>query len=282
MNDMKVSFIGLGIMGLPMAKNVAMKYDVVGYDLVKKETPFPFASSYEECVKDASIIISMVPKNEHMLSLFREIKPYLRKGQIWIDMSTISPETNRLVAKQVEELGVDLLDCPVVKSQPAAIKGELGIYVGGEKSVYEKIKPILSCMGKNIIYMGGHGAGLEMKILHNALVGEIQNGVNEILGLAKTLGLDLSEVVTALGYGGAQCFYLDTKAKNIISNEYPTAFSVGNMNKDVHFAWEMAKKANKDCTALHRVVEVYEEAMKEGLEREDFSASFKIVNKEAL
>ncbi len=275
---MRIAFIGLGIMGMPMANNVAKEYPLLGYDVIKKDTPFPFASSYKECADFADVIISMVPKNEHMLSLFSELKPHFRKGQIWIDMSTISPSTNQKVAKELEGTGVEILDCPVVKSQPAAVKGELGIYVGGKKEIYENIKPVLSCMGKNIIYMGGHGAGLQMKILHNGLVGEIQNGVNEILGLAKALGLNQEEVVTALGYGGAQCFYLDTKAKNIISNTYPTAFSVENMNKDVHFAREMANDAGKECPALTRVVSIYEEAMKEGLAKEDFSASYKIVN----
>ncbi len=277
---MKVAFIGLGIMGMPMANNVSKKYDLIGYDVIKKETPFPFASSYKECVDFADVIISMVPKNEHMLSLYKEIKPFLRKGQIWIDMSTISPSTNQTVAKDLEGTGVEILDCPVVKSQPAAIKGELGIYVGGKKEVYEAVKEILSCMGKNIIFMGDHGAGLQMKILHNALVGEIQNGVNEILGLAKKLGLNQEEVVEAFGYGGASCFYLDTKAKNIITNTYPTAFSVENMNKDVHFAKEIASEINKDCPSLNRVVEVYEKAMEKGLAKEDFSASYKIVNEE--
>jgi 3-hydroxyisobutyrate dehydrogenase-like beta-hydroxyacid dehydrogenase len=277
---MKVAFIGLGIMGMPMATNVAKKYDLIGYDVIKKETPFHFASSYKECADFADVIISMVPKNEHMLSLFSELKPHFKKGQIWIDMSTISPATNRKVAKELEGSGVEILDCPVVKSQPAAVKGELGIYAGGDKEVYEKVKPILSCMGANIIYMGGHGAGLEMKIIHNALVGEIQNGVNEILGLAKKVGLKQEEVVTALGYGGAQCFYLDTKAKNIISNTYPTAFSVENMNKDVHFAREMADEAGANCPVLSRVNEIYEKAMEKGYGKEDFSASYKIVNGE--
>lgn len=247
---MKVAFIGLGIMGMPMATNVSKKYDLIGFDIIKKETPFKFASSYKECVDFADVIISMVPKNEHMLGLYKEIKPYLRKGQIWIDMSTISPSTNVSVSEDLLGTGIELLDCPVVKSQPAAVKGELGIYVGGNKETYLKVHDILACMGKNIIYMGNHGAGLQMKILHNALVGEIQNGVNEILGLAQTLNLNLEDVVTAFSYGGASNFYLDTKAKNIISNTYPTAFSVGNMNKDVHFAREMALDANKECPSL--------------------------------
>lgn len=277
---MKVAFIGLGIMGMPMATNISKKYDLIGFDIFKKETPFKFASSYKECVDFADVIISMVPNNDNMLELFKEIKPYLRKGQIWIDMSTISPATNVKVAKELEGTGISLLDCPVVKSQPAAVKGELGIYVGGEKEVYEKVRPILECMGKNIIYMGDHGSGLQMKILHNALVGEIQNGVNEILGLAKKLGLDQKEVVEAFNYGGASCFYLDTKSNNIITNTYPTAFSVANMNKDIHFAKEMASEVNADCYCLNHVVEIYEKAMEKGLAKEDFSASYKIVNED--
>ena len=279
---MKVAFIGLGIMGMPMATNVAKKFDLIGYDIFKKETPFPFASSYQECCEFADVIISMVPKNEHMIALYDELIKYLKPGQICIDMSTIYPDVNVEVSKKLEAKGIELLDCPVVKSQPAAVKGELGIYVGGKMEVYEKVKPILDCMGNHIIYMGDHGKGLLMKILHNGLVGEIQNGVNEILGLAEKSGLDFSDVVTALGYGGAQCFYLDTKAKNIQNNEYPTAFSVENMNKDVHFAAEVAKKEGKACPSLMNVVSVYEDCMNEGFAKEDFSASYKAVNKERL
>lgn len=274
---MNIAFIGLGIMGMPMATNVAKKYDLIGYDVVQKETPFPFASSYEECAK-RDIIISMVPKNEHFVSLVASMKPYLHEGQIWIDMSTISPEVSREKAKELAPLGVILMDCPVVKSQPAAVKGELGIYVGGDLDIFAKIRPILECMGKNIIYMGLNGSGLLMKILHNGLVGEIQNGVNEILGLAEACGLSLGDVVTALGYGGAQCFYLDTKAQNIRNRTFPTAFSVENMNKDVHFAAEVADQVGKEVPGLRNVVKVYEKAMEKGYAKEDFSASFKAVN----
>lgn len=275
---MKVAFIGLGIMGMPMATNIAKQYDLIGYDIVKKETPFPFASSYKEAVEGRDVIISMVPKSEHALALYNELSKYLKPGQICIDMSTISVEASRKIAAKLEDLGVEMLDCPVVKSQPAAVKGELGIYVGGKEEVYEKVKPILSCMGKNIIHIGGHGDGALMKILHNCLVGEIQNGVNEVLGLAESCGLDLNKVVTAFSYGGAQNFYMDGKAKNIMAREYPTAFSVANMNKDVHFAREIADAKGKEMPALTRVVKVYEKAMEEGREKEDFSATYDIVN----
>ena len=277
--NMKIAFIGLGIMGLPMATNVAKNYELIGFDIVKKETSFPFASSYKECADFADVIISMVPKNEHFISLVKEMKPLLRKGQIWIDMSTIAPQVSVEMKKELEDVGVKLCDTPVVKSQPAAVKGELGIYFGGSEELYLKVKPILLCMGKNVIRMGENGKGLEMKIIHNALVGQIQNGVNEILGLADKIGLDLHDVVTALGYGGAQCFYLDTKSNNIINHNYPTAFSVENMNKDVHFAVEIANNYDSAVPSLHNVVKVYEGAMEMGLAKSDFSATYEVVNK---
>ncbi len=276
---MKIAFIGLGIMGLPMATNVSKQYELIGYDIVKKETPFPFAASYKECGEFADVIISMVPKNEHFISLVNEMSPYLREGQIWIDMSTIAPQVAVEQKHVLLAKGVRLCDAPVVKSQPAAVKGELGIYFGGDEDLFEIVKPILSCMGKNIIRMGNNGAGLKMKIIHNALVGQIQNGVNEILGLAEKIDLNLQDVVTALSYGGAQCFYLDTKANNIMNHNYPTAFSVENMNKDVHFAREIADYVHAEVPSLRNVVRVYEKAMEEGLGKNDFSNTYEVVNK---
>jgi 3-hydroxyisobutyrate dehydrogenase-like beta-hydroxyacid dehydrogenase len=102
---MKIAFIGLGIMGLRWPRNVAKKYPLIGYDVVAKETPFPFADSYEECVRFADVIISMVPKNEHMIALYAELKKYLRPGQICIDMSTIFPGVSQQVAKELAPLG---------------------------------------------------------------------------------------------------------------------------------------------------------------------------------
>ena len=277
---MRVGFIGLGIMGMPMATNIAKKYPLVGFDVFKKETPFPFLSSIEEVVDNSDVVVSMVPKSENVLEVFEHIYPRVRKGQIFIEMSTISPKVSSEVAAKIEQLGADMLDCPVVKSQPAAVSGTLGIYVGGKPEVYEKVKEILLCMGCNIIHMGGHGQGLVMKILHNALVGQIQNGVNEVMSTASKLGLNLNDVVTAISYGGGQNFYMDGKAKNIINGEFPTAFSVANMYKDAHLTLDLLKDNNLSYPGFVNTARVYDEAMEMGLGKEDFSATYKVVNKE--
>ena len=277
---MRVGFIGLGIMGMPMATNISKKYPLKGYDVVAKEAPFALANSIEELVKESDVVVSMVPKSEHVLEVYSHVYPLVRPGQIFIDMSTISPSVSQKVASEIEKLGGEMLDCPVVKSQPAAISGTLGIYVGGKKEVFEQVRDILSCMGSNIIYMGGHGQGLVMKILHNALVGQIQNGVNEVMTVASKLGLNLNDVVTAISYGGGQNFYMDGKAKNIINNEYPTAFSVANMYKDAHLTLDLLEENNISLPGMKNTARVYDEAMDLGLGREDFSATYKVVSKE--
>ena len=206
------------------------------------------------------------------------MKPYLRSGTIWINMSTVYPAVSKKMAEELLPLGVRMCDAPVVKSKAAAETGDLGIYFGGDRDLFDTVLPILQCMGKDIIYMGGIGKGLEMKVLHNGLVGEIQNGVNEILGLAGRMGMDLNDVVTALGYGGAQCAYLKNKSGNVISGNYSPAFSVENMNKDAHFARDLAKEYGMKAPGLENVAAVYERAMEKGFAKDDFSRSYEAVN----
>ena len=131
--NVKVGFIGLGIMGMPMAINVSKKYSLIGYDIVLKEAPFPLASSIEEIIKESDIVITMLPKNEHVKSVYEEALNYVKEGQIFIDMSTISPHVSSSLSLLLESKVAHLFDCPVVKSQPAAISGTLRIYVGGKK-----------------------------------------------------------------------------------------------------------------------------------------------------
>lgn len=276
---MKVGFIGLGIMGMPMSINISKKFNVKGYDVVKKETPYPFVSSIEELVNWSDVIVSMVPKNEHVKAVYSEVVKYLTPGKICIDMSTILPSVNVEVSSWVEEKGCYMLDCPVVKSQPAAVSGTLGIYVGGDENIYHKVKDILSCMGNNIIYMGSHGQGLVMKIIHNSLVAQIQNGVNEVMTLAERSGIDPKVAATAISYGGGQNFYLDTKVDNIKNHEYKTAFSIENMNKDAHFAYDMMKELGLNLPGITTIKNIYEEAMDLNMGKLDFSSTYEVVSR---
>ncbi len=287
---MNIGFIGLGTMGVPMALNIVKKRstDTVIVFGRKKEVVQTMidagavsASSIKELGEQADVIITMVPTGKDVRSVYSELLPMLKSGKITIDMSTIEPSVSIDLSKQVARAGAIMFDCPVVKSQPAAVDGTLGIYAGGDKTLFDsQIKDILLCMGNNVVYLGDNGAGLVMKICHNMLVGQIQNGVNEMITLAHHKGIKTDQFVEAISYGGAGNFYLNAKWSNIDKREFPAAFSLRNMHKDVHLAQAMVKEAGLDLPTINRVVDVYDEAVEKGLGDEDFSASFKVVAKE--
>ena len=247
---MKIGFIGLGIMGESMSENIIKKHDdqVYVFDFVKEKVELLESkggigcSSSLELAEKSDVIISMVPKSEHSMSVYTEVLPALNDTKLCIDMSTIDPSVSVEISEMVKKTGAQFVDAPVVKSKPAAIAGKLGIYVGGDEEAYAKAEPILAYMGENIIRMGGNGKGLVMKICHNALVSQIQNGVNETLTLAGKYGIDIESYTTAISYGGGQNFYLDSKNAPIKNEDYTTAFSVENMYKDVNICMNMAKE----------------------------------------
>lgn len=286
---MNIGFIGLGIMGESMSENIVKKCsndDVYVYDLNQDkinqlvDCGAKGAKSITQIGETCDVIISMVPKSEHVISVYNELLPTVKEGKIYIDMSTISPKVSKELSEKVRELGAVMLDAPVVKSKPAAISGTLGIYVGGDKQTYEKVKYILECMGNNIIHMGDNGQGLVMKLCHNTLVSQIQNGVNEMITLGTSQGISIDDFVTAISYGGGQNFYMDTKANAIKNQDFTTAFSIENMHKDVKLTKELVEESNLNLAGVNLVNERYDEAMSMGLGKLDFSGTYKVVNKD--
>lgn len=282
---MKIGFIGLGIMGESMCANIAKKHNDTVYcaDMVKekleklaKEGAVPCETN-EELAEKSDLIISMVPKSEHSKAVYTQILSKLSDKKICIDMSTIDPSVSVEISKMVKKTGAKFADAPVVKSKPAAIAGKLGIYVGSDDETFETIKPILAYMGENIIHMGENGKGLVMKILHNALVSQIQNGVNETITLALANNIDIQKFALAISYGGGQNFYLDSKKNVIEKNDFTTAFSIENMNKDVHICQNLAKECHVAMPGELNAINVYEKAMALGFAKEDFSATIKVV-----
>ena len=282
---MNIGFIGLGIMGESMAENIVKKHDgkVFVFDFVQKQVDklagigAVACENSVEVAKHADIIISMVPKSEHSRSVYNEILNELDESKLCIDMSTIDPHVSVEVSELVKKTGAQFIDAPVVKSKPAAVSGTLGIYVGGDKEAYVKAEEILGYMGNNIIHMGKNGMGLVMKVCHNTLVAQIQNGVNETLALAEKYGISIDDYVTAISYGGGQNFYLDGKAKAIKDENYTTAFSVDNMEKDLGICFNMAQNQNIEMPGAVNALGVYKEAQEKKYGKEDFSATIKVV-----
>jgi 3-hydroxyisobutyrate dehydrogenase-like beta-hydroxyacid dehydrogenase len=282
-----VGFVGLGIMGQPMCVNVLKGghklwvFDVDKNkinDLVKKGAK-P-ATSIADLATRVNYVIIMVPNSNHVQEVVNQLLPKLKRGTIIIDMSTISPTISKALAKKVADAGSVMIDAPVVKSQPAAVTGELGILVGcDDPQILEKIKPILLLMGKNIVRMGGNGSGLVMKLCHNSLVAEIQNGVNEMLVMGLKAGLDFDSFIKAIAIGGGQNLYLDSKAETIKKSNFAPKFPFEHMAKDLTLTEEMMKDLGLDLPGLKNCLAIFGQGMQEHLQREDHSASFKIVEK---
>lgn len=282
---MKIGFIGLGIMGESMSWNIVKKHDdtVYVFDFVKEKTELLASrgavacSDSVELARNSDVIISMVPKSEHSRSVYMGILGELDSTKTCIDMSTIDPSVSVEIAEMVKKTGAGFIDAPVVKSKPAAEAGKLGIYVGGDKETYEAMRPILLYMGENVKHMGENGKGLVMKICHNALVSQIQNGVNETISLAGKNGISVMDYAEAISYGGGQNFYLDSKKTAIGKEDYTIAFSVENMAKDVNICMNLAEECGLSMPGEQAAAQVYEKALEQGYGKEDFCATIKVV-----
>ncbi|MGN1443756.1 MAG: NAD(P)-dependent oxidoreductase [Acutalibacteraceae bacterium] len=282
---MKIGFIGLGIMGESMCENIIKKHDdsVYCFDINKKQVEKLAALGAVACESSAQIIqncdlvISMVPKSEHVKAVYSELMPYIEKGKICIDMSTIDPSVSVEIANQIKAKGGQFADAPVVKSKPAAIAGTLGILVGCDEALFPVIEPVLRYMGSKVIRMGGNGKGLVMKICHNTLVGQIQNGVNETMNLAVKMGIDIDDYTAAIAAGGGQCFYLDGQHESLKNENWATAFSLENMHKDIGICERLSEEIGFPMPGMEIVKAVYDKGMKNGIGKEDFRATYKVV-----
>ncbi len=280
----EVAFIGLGTMGESMcARIIAGGFRVRACDIDPAKVVAAAAlgaaaaARPSDAVRGADFTVIMVPNGEHVTAVIDDALPHLAKGSLVIDMSTISPVVSRAQAARVRETGADMIDAPVVKSKAAAVSGDLGILVGGDVALFDRALPVLRCMGKTVIHMGPQGSGLVMKICHNMLVAEIQNGVNESLALALRAGLRFDDVIRAVGAGGGQNFYLDTKAPAIREGDFSPKFAFRHMHKDLLLAEELERTAGAVLPGAALAREVYRKGMERGLGDEDFSASFKVV-----
>ena len=288
MENFQFGFIGLGTMGESMCENILKKsgkkvlvFDVNAAQMDKlAQKGAEKGKDIQEVAEKANLIFIMVPKSEHVEAVIKELLVNLKPNTIIVDMSTISPKVSRTLAEKVKAKGATMLDAPVVKSKSAAIDGTLGIYVGGDMAVIEQIKPILLYMGAEVIYYGANGNGLIMKLLHNMLVGQIQNGVNELLATAETVGIDFDLVMKGIRAGGGQNFYLDGKGPTIKKGDFSPKFSVQNMHKDVWLHKEMIDEMGLKLPGSDHVRLIYDKAMK-SVAAEDFSATYKIVKNQS-
>ncbi len=262
----RIGFIGLGIMGKPMARNLLK----AGYPLIvhnrsqaavaelAKEGATK-ADSPKEVAEQSDIIITMLPDSPDVeLVVFGEngISDAVRSGVMFIDMSTIAPETARKVQSALLEKSVESLDAPVSGGEVGAKEGTLSIMVGGSEAAFQRALPIFEALGKNIVHIGAAGAGQVTKACNQIVVGLTIQAVAEALTLAKKAGVDPVKVREALLGGFAQSRILDVHGKRIIEQTFQPGFTVKLHRKDLGIELQTGQEVSLPLMTTSLVAEL--------------------------
>lgn len=247
----KVAWIGLGVMGSPMSENlVKAGYDVTGYTLEQDKVDRlaaaggTGASSIAEAVKDADVVITMVPASPQVEAIAygpEGILENAKRGALLIDMSSITPQTSVDLAKNAAEKGIRVLDAPVSGGEAGAIEAVLSIMVGGEQADFDSAKPVLDVLGRTIVLCGPHGSGQTVKAANQLIVAvNIQACAEAVVFLEKS-GVDLAAALDVLNGGLAGSTVLTRKKDNFLNRDFAPGFRIDLHHKDMGIVTDAAR-----------------------------------------
>ena len=270
---MKVGFLGLGIMGRPMAKNLLKAgHELMVFDFNQASIDELVAAGAKAgtCGKDlaefADVVITMVPNSPHVrAAVFNEngLAEGFRKGEsVLIDMSSIDPVESKKIGADLEKLGVDMLDAPVSGGEPKAIDGTLSVMVGGKKETFDKYYDMLMVMAGSVVYVGPLGSGNVAKLANQMIVAANIGIVAEALTFAKKAGTDPELVYQAIRGGLAGSTVLDAKAPMMLSGNYNPGFRIDLHIKDLTNALNASHAINMPVPMTAHMMEVMQELKK--------------------
>ena len=263
----KIGFVGTGIMGKPMVKNLLKAgYPVLCYDVVPEPLKelaaagATVAASNKEVAEKSEVVVTMLPNSPHVEQAVLGPKGILegaRSGLLLLDMSTISPIVSQKVAAEAAKKDVKMLDAPVSGGEKGAIEGTLSIMVGGERAVFDKVLPIFQAMGKTITYIGPIGSGGFVKLANQIIVAINLTAIAEALVLGTKAGIDLELMINALsgGLAGSKC--LDQKKNNYLQHAFQPGFKIDLHSKDLNLIMESAEKLGVPLPATALVRELF-------------------------
>lgn len=288
---MKVGFIGLGIMGKPMAKNmIKAGYDLIVFDRNKSSMEdvaaagAKAAESARELAADSDVIITMLPNSPHVKSVVLEeggVIETAKPGTILIDMSSIAPLASQEIAAELAKKGIDMLDAPVSGGEPKAIDGTLSIMVGGKEELFEKYKPLLLTMGSSAVLCGGIGAGNVTKLANQIIVAVNIAAMSEAFILAQKAGVSAELVFNAIKGGLAGSTVLNAKAPMVLTGNFKPGFKIDLHIKDLNNVLETAKELNVPTILTDKVMEMLQALHDDGEGQSDHSAIYKFYEKAA-
>lgn len=286
---MKVGFIGLGIMGKPMSKNLIKHgHELVVFDmnpLAVEEVVKEGAKAVESAAavaRECQTVITMLPNSPHVRAAAlgeNGIADGAQAGSVLIDMSSIDPTESRAISAELAKKGIEMLDAPVSGGQPKAIDGTISIMVGGKKQLFDQYYDLLMCMGGSAVYVGDIGAGNVAKLANQIMVAVNIAAVAEALTMASKVGVDPELVYQAVRGGLAGSTVLDAKAPMMMDRNFNPGFRIELHIKDLTNALAAAHSASAAVPLTSLVMEMMQALKADGCEKEDHSALVKFYEK---
>ncbi|MDU5335274.1 NAD(P)-dependent oxidoreductase [Enterococcus sp.] len=284
--NMKIGFIGTGVMGKSIVKHfLAAGHEVAVYNRTKSKSDELVAhgavwqDTPAEVANTSEIIFSMVGYPSDVEEIYYGSKGVFTVDvaeKILIDLTTSTPTLAEKIYQSAKKNGADSLDAPVSGGDLGAQNGTLTIMVGGDQPVYEKVVPLFEIMGKSYSLQGAAGAGQHTKMANQIMIAGTMTGMTEMLVYAKAAKLDVEKVLATLGGGAAQNWSMSNYAPRILKEDYSPGFFVKHFIKDLKIALDEAKKMQLDLPATKLATELYEQLADQGFENDGTQALIKL------
>ena len=282
----KVAFIGLGVMGYPMAGYISKAgHDVTVYNRTKAkaekwiiEHKGKSADTPMEAAKDCDFIFTCVGNDNDLREvtlgdkgLFKTAK----KDSIYVDNTTASANIARELYKEAKAKGFEFLDAPISGGQAGAEGGVLTVMVGGDETPFKKAEPVIDCYSKKIKLLGPSGSGQLTKMVNQICIAGLVQGLSEAINFGMNAGLNMHDVIEVISKGAAQSWQMENRHKTMIEDKFDYGFAVDWMRKDLKIAMEEAKKNNSPLPITKIIDDYYAEVQKMGGQRWDTSSLIK-------
>ena len=279
----KITFIGLGVMGFPMAGHLSKEgYSVTVYNRSEEKSKLwiknhigTYSTSIKEAVSESDIVFSCVGNDTDLREItlgtdkaFSSMKP----DSVFIDHTTTSSDIAVELSKKAKELNIHFLDAPVSGGEVGAVKGELTVMIGGENSIFEKIKSIIAAYAKNITLIGGPGKGQIAKMVNQICIAGLIQALSEAISFSEKSGLDTKKVLDAISQGAAGSWQLSNRGQTMVDRKFDFGFAVKLMRKDLGICLDHAGSNNISLPITSIVNQFYAEIQRNGGSKFDTSS----------
>jgi 3-hydroxyisobutyrate dehydrogenase len=281
---MKTGFVGLGAMGVGMARNLHRAGLLVSVwnrngekaQSLASELNCNVADSLPTMADQCDVIVMCVSADHDVQGVIAQLLPSLKRGTLVIDCSTVSAETARECAKRCAEVQCDFLDAPVSGGVEGARLGTLAMMVGGSEAAFMRAQPVLQSMGKTITHFGASGKGQAAKATNQILCAGAIQAAAEAMAFAKAEGLPLDKVVETLSQGAGSSWYFAHRAPNMINNSYAGGFKVRLHDKDLKICRDMAQRHGVSLPLIEMTLIQYRRLIEQGHGDDDISTLFRL------